>query len=285
MIGIYKLTSPTGKVYIGQSWDISKRMSKYKSTHCEDQLKLYNSIKKYGFGNHEFKIVHQLPVDIDQNILDYYEQLYMDAYRDCGIELMNIRDGGSRGKHSEETIKKMRGNNGKWMLGRKLSKETKIKIGKASIGNKHNLGRSPSEETRHKISVFNKGRASPFKGGSHSEQHKKDLANRMRGNKYNQGVKWTPEQREKMMASRVVPWNKGLKGVQKFSEESKRRRSERMSGDKHPKAKVTDAQVIGMRERFNSGDTAKEIAMDFNINYSHCVKIVTNKTRKSCVPS
>jgi predicted GIY-YIG superfamily endonuclease len=30
MIGIYKITSPSGKVYIGQSWDIYDRWKKHK---------------------------------------------------------------------------------------------------------------------------------------------------------------------------------------------------------------------------------------------------------------
>jgi len=34
MIGVYKITSPTGKVYIGSSIDIEKRIKHYKSVGC-----------------------------------------------------------------------------------------------------------------------------------------------------------------------------------------------------------------------------------------------------------
>ena len=54
MIGIYKITSPTNKIYIGQSIDIENRFTKYKSLDCKNQVRLYNSLKKYGFDKHKF---------------------------------------------------------------------------------------------------------------------------------------------------------------------------------------------------------------------------------------
>ena len=39
-IGIYKLTSPSGSIYIGQSWNIEHRMMNYKNHHCKDQPEL-----------------------------------------------------------------------------------------------------------------------------------------------------------------------------------------------------------------------------------------------------
>ena len=53
MIGIYKITSPTGRIYIGQSIDIEKRIIKYQNIKCKSQRLLYNSLFKYGF-NWEF---------------------------------------------------------------------------------------------------------------------------------------------------------------------------------------------------------------------------------------
>lgn len=44
-IGIYKITNPKGKIYIGQSIDIDKRINTYRLMHCKDQKLLYNSIK------------------------------------------------------------------------------------------------------------------------------------------------------------------------------------------------------------------------------------------------
>ena len=50
MIGIYKITSPNNKVYIGQSVDIEKRLKRYKNLNCKKQSKIYNSLNKYGVG-------------------------------------------------------------------------------------------------------------------------------------------------------------------------------------------------------------------------------------------
>jgi group I intron endonuclease len=46
---IYKLTSPSNKCYVGQTVNINKRFSEYKTFHhCKNQPKLFNSLKKYG---------------------------------------------------------------------------------------------------------------------------------------------------------------------------------------------------------------------------------------------
>lgn len=109
-IGIYRIISPSGKIYIGQTWNSRKRFSNYKNLYCKTQIKLYNSFKKYGFNNHNIEIIHELPEDVSQDIMDNYEKLYVEQYKSCCVELMNLREPGSRGKHSEESKKKMRDN-------------------------------------------------------------------------------------------------------------------------------------------------------------------------------
>lgn len=151
MVGIYKIQSPTGKVYIGQSWNIEKRIGKYKEDKCVSQRKLLSSILKHGFGAHEFKIMHELPKDIEQSILNIYEGIYIDFYKAAGIELLNIREAGSRGKHSDETKLRMKGNLGKWMKGRNLSDETKAKIALWSVGNNYAKGYKHTKDALNRI--------------------------------------------------------------------------------------------------------------------------------------
>lgn len=104
MIGIYKIESPSGKVYIGQSWNIRRRWNDHKSTKSYKHKKLNASFLKYGVINHNFDLLHILPNDISQDILNYYEQIYIDAFRNCNIELLNLKEGGNGyGKHSQET--------------------------------------------------------------------------------------------------------------------------------------------------------------------------------------
>jgi group I intron endonuclease len=150
---IYKILSSSNKVYIGQTWDYKKRMSGYKNISCKRQPKLYNSLLKYSVDNHLFTIVHELPEDISQGVLDTYEQLYIDQYRDCGIQLMNIREAGSHGKHSQESIEKLR----KVNLGRKYSDEFKKRRSEIMKGNTLRLGSSQSEETKLKMGNSRRG--------------------------------------------------------------------------------------------------------------------------------
>lgn len=49
---IYKITSPTGKCYIGKTVNFKKRMADYKALRCKGQPKLYRSLLKHGFENH-----------------------------------------------------------------------------------------------------------------------------------------------------------------------------------------------------------------------------------------
>lgn len=112
MIGIYKITSPTGKIYIGQTFDSRVRFNTYKRL---DRVsiggKLYNSLKKHGVNNHCFAMIHTLPADVSQSVMNEYERLYISQYRECGIELLNLTEGGegSKGyKHTDEARKIMK---------------------------------------------------------------------------------------------------------------------------------------------------------------------------------
>lgn len=192
MTGIYKILSPTNKVYIGQSINISERWRLHK--RCPDNSKLYNSLKKHGVNNHVFTVIHELPDDVTKEVLDNYEQLYLDAYRDCGIELLNTRDGGSFGKLSDEVKNKIseglighiptEATREKWRqlrkgmnIGRKLSQETKDKISAANKGNKMRLGLKNSPEHRAKISAANKGKT--YRSGFKlSDEHKSKITGR-----------------------------------------------------------------------------------------------------------
>ena len=56
--GIYKITNPKGMIYIGKSIHIEKRWMDYKRLYCKNQRQIYNSLKKYGYKNHTFEIIH-----------------------------------------------------------------------------------------------------------------------------------------------------------------------------------------------------------------------------------
>ena len=65
MVGIYKITNPNNRIYIGQSWNIESRLYSYKNGRCKNQRKLLNSIKKYGWENHKTSTFNLLTYKIE----------------------------------------------------------------------------------------------------------------------------------------------------------------------------------------------------------------------------
>lgn len=132
IIAIYKITSPSGKVYIGQSKNYNKRLKNYKNLESKYQVKLHNSFLFYGVESHKFEIVYQFPNDISQDIVNNYEILYWQQYKDCGVEMLNTREPGTQGKISLESREKM----SKSRKGIKHSPEWTEKIRQSNIGQK-----------------------------------------------------------------------------------------------------------------------------------------------------
>lgn len=88
--GIYKITSPSGKIYIGRSYRIKERWRSYRRMDCKDQRKLFASFKKYGANNHTFEIIHELPNDVDKEVIENYERIYSDLYKECNFSFLNL---------------------------------------------------------------------------------------------------------------------------------------------------------------------------------------------------
>lgn len=106
MIGIYKITNPKGKIYIGQTIDFERRVYQYKMLNCKEQPKLYNSLKKYGYENHVVELIHQCQ-ETNLTILErYYQELYKTVENDnLNCFLVTTKD--KTGRHTEETKRKM----------------------------------------------------------------------------------------------------------------------------------------------------------------------------------
>ncbi len=62
--GIYKITNPNGRVYIGKSKNIIMRYYKYNTLKCEKQPIIYDSLKKYGPENHQFDIIEKCDISM-----------------------------------------------------------------------------------------------------------------------------------------------------------------------------------------------------------------------------
>jgi group I intron endonuclease len=77
MVGIYKITNPKGKVYIGQSVNIPSRKNKYTLNHTKGQPKISRSITKYGFENHLFEIIEECSIEQLNEKETYWKQYYL----------------------------------------------------------------------------------------------------------------------------------------------------------------------------------------------------------------
>jgi group I intron endonuclease len=76
MIGIYKITNPKGKIYIGQSINIEKRFNQYKCSKAKNQPILHRSFLKYGIENHKFETVCYCNKSDLYELEDYYQILF-----------------------------------------------------------------------------------------------------------------------------------------------------------------------------------------------------------------
>ena len=163
MIGIYKITSPSGKIYIGQSVNIEKRINNYRNKNCKKQIKIYNSLIKYGFENHKFEILCECEINSLNELERYYQDLY-NVISKNGLNLSLTKSNDRSGYRSEETRKKI----GLWHKGKKMSEEAKKKISSRNISietrkkmSESKKGIKLTEKHKNKISISNKGNIIP----------------------------------------------------------------------------------------------------------------------------
>ena len=91
MTGIYKITSPSGRIYIGQAKDLSLRFKQYlKLQNCKGQTKLYNSFIFYGVENHVFEIIEECNREKLNNKERYYQDLY-NVIGENGLNCIQLR--------------------------------------------------------------------------------------------------------------------------------------------------------------------------------------------------
>lgn len=131
---IYKLTSPNGKVYIGQTINKKERKRYYNSGDFKQQIKLLNNVKYYNWNPSDtYEIIEECLCGQKKENLNNREKYWI-KYYDSFKNGLNCNYGGH-------------GN-----LGHKHSDETKKKMSEAKIGKKH------SEERNKKKSEYTKGR-------------------------------------------------------------------------------------------------------------------------------
>lgn len=99
---IYKITNPKGKIYIGCTIDFKRRLSEYRRLSISGQVKLYNSLVKYGFDSHKFETIEECSDDVLHE-----REIYWIKYFNCIEEGLNIRLGNRTGALTDITKQKI----------------------------------------------------------------------------------------------------------------------------------------------------------------------------------
>lgn len=106
MVGIYKITNPNNRVYIGQSVNIRKRLERYERLHCKNQSRLYASLVKYGFSEHIFEIIEECTIE-QLNERERHWQDFYDVLSENGLNCKLTKTSSKSGYCSEEVRKKI----------------------------------------------------------------------------------------------------------------------------------------------------------------------------------
>jgi group I intron endonuclease len=176
-IGIYKITNPKGKIYIGQSINLPEMKKHYERLAVKKQPKIYNSLKKYGWDSHLFEVIEECDLDIMDDREVFWKQYFLQTFNDDWdmVLFCELYDGGG-GPKSTQTKEKI----SKANIGKILSQETRDKIknspnrrenignskrGKpfpsardANMGNTYRKGKKMSDESKEKIGKGNRGK-------------------------------------------------------------------------------------------------------------------------------
>ena len=92
---IYKITNPSGGIYVGQTVNYENRLKRYRWKACKKQRYLYNSFLKYGFDSHVFEI---LEANVSEDKLNEREVFWINetkSFYRMGAAGMNLNLGGN----------------------------------------------------------------------------------------------------------------------------------------------------------------------------------------------
>jgi len=148
---IYKITSPNGKIYIGQTINFRNRKYYYNSGDYKQQTKLHNNVLFYDWNPADtIEVIEECLCGKDKEIINEREKYWILFY-DSFKSGLNCNEGGHGNighTHSEESRKKM----SDAKIGVKHSHERNLKKSESRKGKKH------TNESKTKMSVIKKER-------------------------------------------------------------------------------------------------------------------------------
>jgi predicted GIY-YIG superfamily endonuclease len=112
MVGIYKITNPEGKSYVGLSKDIEKRFQSHKGLQFHGNNKLRESLIKYGWDSHFCEILEEVNISSlnrseENALLRKRERYWINLYETFNDGLNENRGGSGCGSHTTESKQKI----------------------------------------------------------------------------------------------------------------------------------------------------------------------------------
>ena len=107
--GIYKITSPSGKVYIGQSKNVRNRMYRHLNDSKKGKFPIHSAIKKYGIESMKIECIFELENPYNEKILRLLNELEMAfiVFYDSFNNGYNLTHGGDSNIQTNETKRKI----------------------------------------------------------------------------------------------------------------------------------------------------------------------------------
>jgi group I intron endonuclease len=154
MIGIYKITSPVGAVYIGQTKNFLQRLEDHKSRKNKKAKRLDESIIEHGLKNHSIVFIEEC-LEEDLNCRERYWQDFYDVLGEKGLNSVLTKCDSLKSKMLDSIKENMRvrqqGQNNSF-YGKTHTDEAKEKIRLANLGeNNHNYGKKLTDEQKENI--------------------------------------------------------------------------------------------------------------------------------------
>lgn len=266
---IYKIINILNdKMYIGQTWQ--KLFTRfYQHKYSKDCPKLYNAMVKYGINNF---IIEPICSVMTQKDADEFENYFISKYNSIKNGY-NIKNGGSYGRHSEETKKKLTelnlGENNPMFgkcgalhhnYGKQISEEQKQKLLNA------NLGKIASDATKQKMSEAHMGEKNHNYGKSMSDEQKRKISIARTG------TKMSKETKQKISIANSGRQYSEL-DIQKYKDAAPR-------GEMHHAAVLTNEQAEQIRREYLEIKSYTKLARKYGVSRMTITRIIKNESYK-----
>ena len=278
--GVYQIRCLiNNKIYVGSTVNFETRKKDHFKRLENNKHNRYfqNAFNKHGEDNFECEILEIIEDDIDT--IRQREQYYMDYLkshdRNFGYNLNKYANGGGAfgednpfyGKHHSDISKIKISESNK---GKVLSEKTRLNMSKAKKGIKY------SEERNRKLSIINTGK-------KHTEETKKKMSEHHTGkilsektkqkiSKIKSGVKFSEEHKNKISMA-----NKGKKRSKKQIEYMSESRKGKFIGENACHVKLSEEDVIKIKELLLKGIKQREIAEKFGVKQATISSIKHNR--------